>query len=340
MNLINHNAHQSDFDTWLSESWPVALEWFYQAQINDGFIDPHRLDINTLYTQKSLEYNIIFKILINRIRDAYANQVVSSHTPPTLQYCPLCTESIDKIGQHKKQFVKLSLNDRPYILSLTPFPSFEKHFVLSLKDHLPMFMNEHTLEDLLLLQMKLGHTYSIASNSDHAKTGASILSHHHVQILGVHHFPIADAKPNYQTIVSHFSGDVLCEHLHFPATVIRLSSPSFTALITESKQCLHRWRMMDPSNTCNLWIRKNNDAYQIYFILRHPSHETNPSLWRYKTEGIGVIEMCGLGIFPTPKNQTDLILNEIKEKTADLMISLLQSHAPTFQAEHFFRPEL
>jgi UDPglucose--hexose-1-phosphate uridylyltransferase len=329
INPINHNAHQANFDLIRSaEDYPSALNWFYQKQTQEGFIDPDRLKINTLYTQHSHEYGIEFKILINRVRDAYAQQVVNASMQPTQKYCPLCVEYIDQMGQHLKQFVHVFLNDRNYVLSLTPFPSFEKHFVLSLNDHQPMFMNHHTIEDLLLFQKQLGSSYSIACNSDHTKTGASILDHHHVQILGVTHFPIADAKPLYQKTVTHPISDVLLEHLHFPATAIRLSSISVEALIYESKNFLNNWRTLDPQNTCNLWIRKLDNRYEIVFILRHPNGQTHPSLLRYKTEGIGIIEMCGFGIFPTPKIDTDIVLQEIKNNTADLMARLLQSHAP------------
>ena len=327
--IIDHNVHQEHFDKIkISKNWSSALDWFYDKQVDEDFVDPIRLNINTLYTMKSPEYGVDFKILINRVRDAYADQVVKHCDIPTKKYCSLCVDSIDQIGQHKKQFVRLSLNQRDYVLSLTPFPSFEKHCVLSLGAHQPMFMNASTIEDLLFLQSQLGHDYSIASNSDHIKTGASILEHHHVQVLGVTHFPVADAKTLYQKIIEHSLGQVLVEQLYFPATVIRLSSQSLFALEEESKHFLSDWRAIDSANTCNIWIKHQSDRYELYYILRHPSYETDSSLLRYKTEGIGVIEMCGFGIFPTPKNDTDMILKEIEDNTADIMIKLLQSHAP------------
>ena len=326
---INHNIHQIDFDQIkISESWPSALDWLYLKQVQEGFIDPDRLKINTLYSQKSIEYGIEFKILINRVRDAYAEKVVNSNAQPEKKYCPLCIAYIDSIGQHQKQFIHVCLNGRDYVLSLTPFPSFEKHFVLSLKEHQSMFMNHHTIEDLLLLQKQLGSSYMIVCNSDNAKTGASIVDHHHVQVLGATHFPIAEAKTDYQKTIKNQLSEVLLESLHYPATVIRLSSNSSEALIYESNVFLHNWRTIDPANTCNLWIRKVNERYEIYLILRHPNGQTDPSLFRYKTEGVGIIEMCGYGIFPTPKNDTQTVLQEIENNTADLMIRLLQSHAP------------
>lgn len=326
---INHNIHQIDFDhIKISENWSSAFDWLYQKQIQEGFIDPDRLKINALYTQHSQEYDVEFNILINRVRDAYAQKVVNTSTQPTHKYCPLCVDSIDQMGQHLKQFTHVSLNDRNYVLSLTPFPSFEKHFVLSLKEHQPMFMNHNTLKDLLLLQKQLGHAYMIVCNSDHAKTGASIVDHHHVQVLGATHFPIADAKALDQKIIHFPFGKVQIEHLHFPARAIRLSSLSLESLLDVSSNFLENWRSMDPFNTCNLWIRQIDDRYEIYFILRHHSRQTDPSLFRYKTEGVGIIEMCGYGIFPTPKNDTETVLHEIENHTADLMIRLLQSHAP------------
>jgi galactose-1-phosphate uridylyltransferase len=333
---MNHCHHQSDFDAIKNaSSWEKAFDWFYQQQVDEGFVDPKKLSINTLFSQYSAEYGLDFKILINRIRDAYANQVVSSDKTPAKKYCPLCVEYIDALGQHKKQVVNLSLNQRDYVLSLTPFPSFAKHLVLSLKEHQPMFMNNKTLADLLLLQQELGDAYSIVSNSDHIKTGASILDHHHVQVLGQAYFPVADAKTLFQKIANHENGDVLIEQLHFPATVIRLSAKSNQALMAEAQKFLSDWRAIDPANTCNLWVRKNKGSYEIYFILRHPSYETNPSLFRYKTEGIGIIEMCGYGIFPTPKQDTGLILKELQDNTAELIIRLLESHAPDFPKEYF-----
>ena len=327
--IIDHNVHQEHFDKIkFSKNWSSAFDWFNEKQVDEDFVDPVRLNINTLYTMKSPEYGIDFKILINRVRDAYADQVVKHCDIPTKKYCSLCVDSIDQIGQHKKQFVRLSLNQRDYVLSLTPFPSFEKHCVLSLGAHQPMFMDAHTIEDLLFLQNQLGDNYSVVSNSDHTKTGASILDHHHVQVLGVTSFPVVNAKSLYQKKIENLSGKVLVEQLHFPASVIRLSSQSLVALEEESKKFLSDWRAMNQSNTCNLLIRQQSDYYEIYFILRHPSYETDSSLLRYKTEGIGVIEMCGFGIFPTPKIDTDMILKEIEDNTADIMIKLLQSHAP------------
>jgi galactose-1-phosphate uridylyltransferase len=328
---MDHNIHQATFDTLKNlDGWQQAFDWFHLKQLEEGFVNPLDLVINTLYMQRSEEYDLDFKVLINRVRDAYANTVVAKKDKLAKKYCPLCVEFIDKLGQHKKQAVYLSLNKRDYVLSLTPFPSFEKHLVLSLKQHQPMFMNDHTIEDLLDLQNKLGAGYSIVSNSDHAKTGASILDHHHVQVLGEAHFPVADAKVSHTEVIEQDGDQVLVEKLHFPATVVRLSAVSVEAVKQESKAFLQRWRAKEAGNTCNLWVRKYKARYEIYFILRHISYETDPSLFRYKTEGIGIIEMCGYGIFPTPKADTDLILKEIENNTAELMTRLLKSHAPGF----------
>lgn len=328
---MDHNIHQAAFDTLKNlDGWQQAFDWFYLKQVEEGFVNPLDLLINTLYSQRSEQYDLDFKILINRVRDAYANNVVAKEEKPAKKHCPLCVEFIDELGQYKKQVVYLSLNNRDYVLSLTPFPSFEKHLVLSLKQHQPMFMNDHTIEDLLDLQKNIGASYSIVSNSDHAKTGASILDHHHVQVLGETYFPVADAKVNQKQVVENGGDQVLIEQLHFPATVVRLSSASVEPVKQEAKLFLQQWRAKDAANTCNLWVRKYKDRYEIYFILRHPSYETDPSLFRYKTEGIGIIEMCGYGIFPTPKADTDVILKEIENDAAELMSKLLKSHAPAF----------
>jgi len=332
MNALNHNAHQDAFEVIASDKGLAgAFDWFCQQQVAEGYVDPEKLKINTLFSQHSNAYDLDFKILINRVRDAYASQVVGNDDKPKKKYCPLCVKYIDDLGQNKKQIIYLDINKRGYVLSLTPFPSFKKHLVLSLKEHQPMFMNNNTIADLVNLQSRLGDGYSIVSNSDNPKTGASIVEHHHVQVLDQRHFPVADAKIIHQKKVNN----VLIEQLNFPATVIRLSSASAQDLIQEAQSFLSYWRSIDSANTCNLWLRKTNHTYDIYFILRNPSYETDPSLFRYKTEGVGIIEMCGFGIFPTPKADTDIILNELQDNVAPLIIMLLQSHAPSFPADYF-----
>lgn len=336
MIYLDHNQHQKVFDQLkAADDWCNAIDWFVQKQIDEGFVDPDELQMNTLFSQFSARYDLDFKILINRVRDAYAKQVVDSDNTSKKKYCPLCVENIDAIGQHKKQVVYLSLNQREYVLSLTPFPSFSKHLVLSLKTHKPMFMQAETIVDLLELQKQVGDRYSIVCNSDHAKTGASILEHHHVQLLNETRFPVAGAKAKASKTVMHDSGHVLVELLDFPATVMRLSADSIEHLKVESQAFLAYWRSLDSEDTCNLWLRKKAECFEIYFILRHPSYETDPSLFRYKTEGIGIIEMCGFGIFPTPKVDTDIILQEIEVSTVDIMVRLLASHAPDFPMAYF-----
>jgi galactose-1-phosphate uridylyltransferase len=324
--MTYHNALQKVFDAIVDKhGLHAGLDYLYYQQIETGFVDPRDLSRNTTFQYDSKQYDVPISILINRIRDAYATKV-SNKDVSIKKCCPLCVNNIEVLGQIKKQYVTYCLNGRDYIFALTPFPSFKKHFVVSEYQHTPMRMNGDTLSDMIVLQNALGSQDSILCNSDNPKTGASIVDHHHMQIIAYADLPIGHAKAVHTAVIESDRHPVIVEQLDFPASAIRFTSDNSDDLESVTRQFLHFWKALETGNTCNVWTRHVDGMTELTLILRNPQHKTAVEWHRYKREGIGIIEMCGFGIFPSPKDNA--ILAEIESGGASILEGIIACHAP------------
>jgi galactose-1-phosphate uridylyltransferase len=135
----------------------------------------------------------------------------------------------------------------------------------------------------------------VASNSDIAWAGASVLSHHHIQVFKQLNLPIEQAKVQTTTQVEK----AMVSLLNWYTPVLRIIGPSESVLQTTSS-ITTKWKsIVKGKTTCNYLMRSAGaDQLCIHLLLRHSDYRTPKSLQHIKAEGVGIIEMAGEIIVP------------------------------------------
>ena len=298
--------YQADMQAYLqtireSHGFSTALDKLYEWAFGVGYLTPEKLQDNPRYDFPDAETGVCFKTQINIAR--------SNHTPAPLQgreipklHCPICYENIGIPGKENLRVFSFELApQREFFAQLTPFPLFPKHFVLVDRQPRPMIMSQQSVQDLVDF-LQLAPTYTACSNSDVEWAGASILVHHHYQVFEALHLPIMEAQPieKYTMIEDECTWSLL----HYPIATCRLLAADAGVFVRRVGAMIAAWKQLDPSrNTCNLIVRRVATGYEAHIVFRNPQYLTPPALTKIKSEGVGIIEVAGEGIYPVPENQ-------------------------------------
>ncbi len=321
-------------------------EWEYGV----GYLTEGKLKDNLRFSYPDPETNINFKTQINIARSNYSPKPLDANKLKNISqnisqnilklHCPICFENIGLGGIPGKENLRafsleLGLN-RNFFIQFTPFPLFPYHCVLIDQLPRPMIMSEQSVIDLTnFIQKAPGYTG--CSNSDVEWAGASILIHHHYQVFKDLKLPIMDAewdsknykKTNIQGYTLEFG------FLNYPIACIKLMCRDLSVFTQSAGALIRSWKAQDPGkNTLNLIIKYDElkNTWIAYLILRNPDHRTSPDLAYIKSEGVGIIEVAGEGIYPVPKdgeNKTGKeILEEIKTNGLEIIKTIIQNNNP------------
>ncbi len=258
------------------ESWLTSVGYFEHLNESNIFL--------TFHAREGLPP---LKLQVNYSRLSYRLP-----EGPRSQSCPLCIENIGSPGKEKLRVLELELAGTPYFAHPTPFPLHAGHFVLNLRRHEPMRVNQASLMEAVDF-LRQAPSWLVASNSDVAWAGASVLGHHHFQIFRSLHLPVEEAHP---LAIGH-EGGVELQLLYWPAPVVRLCGPIHEVLVYAGG-LIDRWRRIDRNCTFNYLLRRKHEQLVAHMIFRHPAYVSSPRLKNYKSEGVGVIEMAGEAIVP------------------------------------------
>ena len=306
-----------------SAALSALFDWEYQA----GYLTDFKLNDNLRFSYFDPELHIDFKTQINIARSLYCPKPLSGKNIPSL-HCPLCFENIGLPGKENLRVFEFDLYGKPFFAQLTPFPLHPKHFVLISKAQTPMTMNHHSIEDMLDF-LRLAPGYSVFSNSDVEWAGASILNHHHYQAIENLKLPITEAR-----LIPEFS-QLEIGLLDFPIATCRVKSSRPQALIDHGKRIIQHWRSLDPENTCNLALHQAEEQgiphYFLYIIFRNPRYRTPEHLKAIKSEGVGIIEVCGEGIYPVP--QDPAVLHQIEIDGLAILKNIIAGNNPVKRSE-------
>ena len=245
--------------------------------------------------------------------------------------CVLCKEN-----EHRYENARMNLRIVPMILNhetwhfqYSPYAYFNEHSIILSDVHRDMKISCDTFKYLLDF-VDLLPSYFIGSNADLPIVGGSILNHDHFQ-AGRYNFPIEKA-PVLKTW-QHIS-NLSVSHLKWPLSTIKCVSKDRVLLANIACHILKVWQNYSnpkidiiassyaPHHTMTPILRKENDVYQMYLILRdnrvskaypdgifHPHQDVH----HIKKENIGLIEAMGLAILPGRlKSELSLGLDYIK----------------------------
>lgn len=309
----------------------AALDKLYQWAFGVGYLNDSKLSDNRRYQFVDPETGVCFRTQINIARSNYTPKPLNGKNIPKL-HCPICYENVGIPGKEDLRVFCFDLScGRQFFAQLTPFPLFPKHFVLVDRQPRPMIMGKQSVQDLVDF-IHLAPGYTGCSNSDVEWAGASILSHHHYQVFYDLQLPIMEAKP-VETFSTQVNGASLAL-LHYPIATCRLISPDASEFIDLSGRIIAVWKQQDPGrNTCNLVVRRlETGHYEAHIIFRNPNYLTPPALTKIKSEGVGIIEVAGEGIYPVPENKA--LWQEIERDGLAVIKGIIAGNNPV-KREHF-----
>ncbi|BDD02172.1 DUF4922 domain-containing protein [Persicobacter psychrovividus] len=299
------------------------LELIYHNAFENGYLSESKLTDNDRYIFYKFKEDIFYKVQVNHARSKYSDALLDQKGKKTAlakgAQCLICHENSQQ--KHNLETVNLTLKDHKYFIQLTPFPLYPKHFVVVDRAHQPMEVSPKRLSHLLSLLEQLPD-YTVVSNSDRFNAGASILSHHHFQMIHKTDFPIFTAKERMHQSFENIQ--MSC--LNFPIFALKLRTMEPERLTEMMGGLLDYWRGKDDENTFNIIARKNNGYFECYLIFRNPQFLTQPKELIYKSEGVGVIEVCGEGVFPTPTTRD--LMGEIQKDGGEILHRIISSLNP------------
>lgn len=331
--------HKNNLNPNLNPDLNPVIEKLSQWEYAVGYLTPGKLKDNLKFNYLDPETKITFRTQINIARSNYSPKPLAPDALKNIPklHCPICFENIGIPGKEDLRAFSFELSPgRKFFLQFTPFPLFPYHCVLIDQEPRPMIMSEQSVKDLTDFIQK-APAYIGCSNSDVEWAGASILIHHHYQVFKDLKLPIMEA----QWDLNSFKKIVIQGHelsigfLNYPIASIKIISTDLNMFIKTAGKIIRTWKAQEPGkNTLNLIIQHEplENTWIGYLILRNPDHRTAQNLTHIKSEGVGIIEVAGEGIYPVPKGeQAEKIMEEIKSNGLEIIKNIIRSNNPLDQ---------
>jgi UDPglucose--hexose-1-phosphate uridylyltransferase len=353
-----------------SDGLPAVLDGLFEFELAAGYITREKLEEVERLSFPDPETGVTFRIQVNYARSRYrplsgsgdpagaagtagvneaAAKGAAAERPDAARpdaarartqaerVCLLCKDNVGRPGRESLRVYEFPLDDvgRRFFVQLTPFPLFPRHFVLITSEHRAQDIDRRTVPDMLAF-LRQAPRYTVCSNSDVEWAGSSILDHSHFQVFDALKLPVMEAAADPR-LVARVSGCAL-EGLRYPLSGIRLSAPEETPLREIGSALIERWKAEDPGrNTVNLVLCRFPErarAYQLIVLLRNPDFRTPPSLRRFKSEGVGVIEASGEAILPVPEGEEAAELwRTIREDGLRIVTGIIRGNSPALPEE-------
>lgn len=361
----------SEFNKRYSVSPEKATDWFYKFSQDTDYIRSYRVKKDLKWKTATKYGDLDITINLSKPekdpKAIAAAKLMKQSSYPKCQLCPTNEGYAGRVNHPARETIRiipLELAGGNYFFQYSPYSYFNEHCIVFNEQHIPMVINHNCFEHLLGFVEKFPH-YMLGSNADLPIVGGSILTHDHYQ-GGNYIFPMFKAPVLKEFVFENFT-DVKAEHVKWPLSDIRISSPYPERLIELADKILRVWREYtdekafvyaktgnEPHNTITPIAHKVGDNYVLELVLRnnittdeyplglyHPHQE----LWHIKKENIGLIEVMGLAVLPSRLNNELALLenqlvnhidpksNPLTEKHAEWAEEILRKH-PEINSEN------
>ena len=310
-----------------------ALDYFYQYQIKNNYIQKSAIERNILWSSNEFEYPIELSINLSKPEkknsDIAKLKLFKSSSYPK---CLLCKENLGFFGDFKRasrrtiRYIPLILDKQLWYLQYSPYGYFNKHAICFSDSHQDMIINRSTFVKLLEF-VNLYPSFFMGSNADLPIVGGSILNHEHFQ-GGDYELPIF--KSNDRIIINSKKYPGLkISILDWYNSTVKIVGDKIEDIANYAEELLNTYQNFDKEDillfshhhdiihsTITPIARMESKQYALYLILRnnytnkeHPDgvFHAHKKYHHIKSEGIGLIEAMGLFILP-PR-----LINELKE---------------------------
>lgn len=328
-----------------------ATDYFYKLSQDSDYIRRYRVCKDVKWISKTPYGDMDITINLSKPeKDPKAIAAAKQAKQVGYPKCLLCKENVGYAGRlnhaarENHRIIPLTLAGESWGFQYSPYVYYNEHCIVFNYEHTPMLISKKTFRRLLDFVSQFPH-YTIGSNADLPIVGGSILSHDHFQ-GGAYEFPMARAPVEKEFSVRGFE-NVKAGVVHWPMSVIRISSANPSRLVEFAAHVLEKWRAYtdekafifaetegEKHNTLNPIARRRGDFFELDLVLRnnittkeHPLGVYHPhgELHHIKKENIGLIEVMGLAILPGRLKKELADLNEAlrggKDISADESLS-------------------
>jgi len=343
-----------------AESPRKALDYLYDLSIKNNYVQKTQIDKNMIwdtdYPDKNLEISINLSKPEKNNKDIAKLAIKTNDSVETYPKCVLCLENLGFYGNNKQpareniRIIPVKLGGEDWYLQYSPYGYYNMHCICFAKTHYNMVIEHDTFVKLIDFVDRFP-CFFIGSNADLPIVGGSILNHEHFQ-GGEHLLPVMKAKPEKEYKLNKYSSTRLYK-LDWYNSCLMLESKNKNELVEIATLILNGWRNYKDSlneiygvdaegrhNTITPSIRKVNDTYYLYLILRNnkctPQYpdgifHAHKQYHMIKKEGIGIIEAMGLFILPARLvRQTNEIKDVLKRNLNDVEIVTAYSDLEDF----------
>ena len=302
-----------------------ACEYLLDLEIKNNYIQKTAVDKN-IYWKADFPNNFL-EITINMSKPEKNNKEIAkliSAPKSSVKYpkCLLCIENLgyqgrsDHPARENIRIIPMVLNGEDYFMQYSPYVYYDHHCIVINNEHRNMSIDKPSFNALLDF-VDVMDNYFIGSNSDLPIVGGSILNHAHFQ-GGSHLMPLMYSNIRYTYIVEGFE-DLSVNYLDWYNSTFLIKGKNKNRVLDCATHILNTWKEYSDEeadilaytdnrhNTITPIVRKVNDEYYMYLILRnnrcnekHPDgiFHAHQEYFNIKKEGIGLIEAMGLFILP------------------------------------------
>ncbi|NLG04994.1 MAG: UDP-glucose--hexose-1-phosphate uridylyltransferase [Clostridia bacterium] len=313
-----------------------ATDYYYKLSQDSDYIRRYRIEKDIKW-QVDSDYGQI-DITINLSKPEKDPKVIAlagKAKPSGYPKCLLCMENegyagrLDHPARENHRIIPIEICGEPWGFQYSPYVYYNEHCIVLNQKHVPMVIDKSVFEKLFDFVRQFPH-YVIATNADLPIVGGSILSHEHFQ-GGNFEFAMSRAAIEEHFTIKGFE-DVDAGILHWPLSVIRISSKDEKRLVDAAAKILDTWIGYTDEeafifshtnetrhNTITPAARIKNGVYELDLALRNnittPErplgvYHPRPEYHHIKKENIGAIEVMGLAILPSRLSEELQLLAE------------------------------
>lgn len=318
-----------EFRRLYAESPEKATDYYYKLSCASDYIRTYRVkkDLKWVYSGKYGDIDITVN-LSKPEKDPKAIAAAKKQKQTGYPKCAICREnegyagSMTQAARQSHRLVPITMAGQDWFLQYSPYVYYNEHCIALSAQHTPMKIDRDSFVKLLDFVTLFPH-YFLGSNADLPIVGGSILTHDHMQ---GGHYTFAMARAQIEREL-HFKGfeQVRAGIVHWPMSVIRLTSANREALVELADRILVAWRAYtdpdafifsetdgEPHNTVTPIARRRGEDYELDLVLRnnitteeHPLGVYHPHADKHniKKENIGLIEVMGLAVLPSRLKQ-------------------------------------
>ena len=314
-----------EFNRLYAQSPEAATDYFYHLSCASDYIRTYRVarDLKWKYTGKYGELDITVN-LSKPEKDPKAIAAAKLQKQTGYPKCAICREnegfagSMNQAARQSHRLIPMKMAGQDWFLQYSPYVYYNEHCIALSSMHTPMKIDRAAFVKLMDFVTLFPH-YFLGSNADLPIVGGSILTHDHMQ---GGHYTFAMERAEIEKEIT-FKGyeSIKAGIVHWPLSVIRLTSADKDALIDLADKILIAWRSYsdaeagifaetdgEPHNTITPIARRRGNDYELDLVLRnnltteeHPLGVFHPHADKHniKKENIGLIEVMGLAVLPS-----------------------------------------